>query len=505
MSINADLAGRQSKCMGDPMRIHVVGVCGTGMGSLAGLLAKQGHQVTGSDESYHPPIGPLLAKWGVGTQLGYAADRIAADLDLVIVGNVCRANNPEARRAFELGLPVTHIAGALQRFALAGNEPLVVAGTHGKTTTASLCAWLLDAAGLRPGFFIGGVPLNFGEGFRAAETPIGSAVHAPFVVEGDEYDTAFFEKTPKFLHYSAKHALLTSIEHDHIDIYPTEASYLAAFASLVAQMPRDGVLVANRDDSAVGSIVEANARCRVNWYSIRTASADWSIARHEQVGAAQHFDILHHGQTLGRAQLPLSGLHNVANALAATAAAVAAFGCLPETVIPALASFRGTKRRQELVAEISGIRVYDDFAHHPSAVRVTLEGLRKNCASGRLAAVFEARSATACRRLHQTAYATAFGAADLVLLAPLGRPEIAADERLDLAQLCSDLEQQGIRAEACDDRRTIVERLAAWAKPGDWVALLSNGTLAAIAPELVQALTPTASNPASQHRELAGL
>jgi UDP-N-acetylmuramate: L-alanyl-gamma-D-glutamyl-meso-diaminopimelate ligase len=485
------------------MRIHVIGVSGTGMGSLAGFLVQKGHAVSGSDVAFHAPMGPLLLEWGVETQLGFDAKHVPANADLVVIGNVCRSNNAEVRRSFELGLKTTHLPGALQQFALRDATPLVVAGTHGKTTTSALCAWLLECAGKKPGFFIGGVPQNFGQGFRGVQ-----ATAAPFVVEGDEYDTAFFEKTPKFLHYCAQHAILTSLEHDHVDIYPTEASYRDAFARFVALLPTEGVLLANANSVAVRQVVTQHARCRVSWYQADNdapaseqtplpLAAEWTVARHRVVGAVQHFDVVHRGNNLGSVALPMSGLHNVANALAAFAVCVSAFDCSPSALCEALSTFQGSARRQQWLGAPRGIAVYDDFAHHPSAVATTLQGLKAQNPKARLAAVFEARSATACRKLHQEAYRHAFAAADMVLFAPIGRPEIPVEERLDLEALCRALNAPSVsptteaftpRALACEDRDSIIQHLRSWARPGDSIVLMSNGTLAAIAPRLLTEL-----------------
>src|SRR3954468_5651003 len=261
---------------GNLMKIHVVAVAGTGMGALAGLLVELGHDVSGSDVAFDPPIGPALSEWGVKTLVGFETAHLSPPPDLVVIGNVCRPNNPEARVAIDAGLPYTHIAGALDRFVLEGTSPLVVAGTHGKTTTTSLAAWLLESTGFRPGFLIGGLPKNFPRGFRAPRReperrlPLGDKPprRPPFVIEGDEYDTAFFEKTAKFLHYRAEVAIVTSIEHDHVDIYPTVDAYREAFRRFVALIPPSGLIVANAADAAVVEIVSVNARADVAWYGL---------------------------------------------------------------------------------------------------------------------------------------------------------------------------------------------------------------------------------------------
>src|SRR5690606_16786451 len=398
------------------MRIHIVGVAGTGMGSLAGLLADLGHEVSGSDVRFDPPIGPLLSRWGVRTLPGFSAENLTPEPELVVIGNVCRPDNVEAAAARARALPVAHIASALQQFALYGREVTVCAGTHGKTTTSSLVAWLLDAAGKQPGFFIGGVPNNFSQGFRIA--PAG----APFVIEGDEYDTAFFEKTAKFLHYRPDHAIITSIEHDHIDIYPTESSYLDAFRRFIELVPESGFLVSHGADAALLTLLP-HARANVQSYGVEgfaayPAAPEWFATNlHVSAEGGQEFDLLHHGRNVGRGRITASGLHNVANAVAAIVLCYRAYQVDLATLLDALPLFTGTRRRQELLGEPRGIRLYDDFAHHPTAVSTTLWGLRHRHQGGRLIAVFEPRSATACRNLHQTNYTHAFDAAEVVVLA----------------------------------------------------------------------------------------
>lgn len=461
--------------------IHLIGVCGTGMGSLAGLLASLGHRVTGSDVAFHPPMGPLLQQWGVQCQFGFEPQFGAQVPDLVVVGNVCRATNPQARHALERGWPVTHMPGALERFALRGRQSVVVAGTHGKTTTASLCSWLLDRAALRPGFFIGGVPLNFGQGFRTTNPG------APFVVEGDEYDTAFFEKTPKFLHYRPKHAILTSIEHDHIDIYPTAELYLDAFRRFIELLPPDGVLVANRDDPLLFELVRGHARCRVEWYGYHRGPG-WSLARHALAGGRQRVEVNAGSAALCSFELELTGEHNAANASAALLLAHCAFGCDLASTARSLLEFRGAKRRLERLGTFAGVHVYDDFAHHPTAVRLTLEGLRSLHPRSQIIAAFEPRSATACRPLHQRAYAESFGAADAVVLAPVGRTELPEGQRLNTERLAEDLRYQGKAAWATTHVQEVLERLVRLARPGDGIVLLSNGSFGGIQPELFQRL-----------------
>ena len=491
------------------MHIHVVGVSGTGMGSLAGLLVELGHRLTGSDVAFDPPMGPALRDWGVSCLQGFDAAHIEPAPDLIVVGNVCRRDNVEVVRALELGLPYTHIAGALQRFVLANTSPLVVAGTHGKTTTSALAAFLLDASGLQPGFLIGGIPNNFARGFRAARSQALRRLPragqpqrgVAFVVEGDEYDTAFFEKTAKFLHYSADVAIVTSIEHDHVDIYPTPEAYLSAFESFVAGVPETGLIVANAADASTVRAVQQTAQAPVTWYALEDepthgVAPHWLAAPAGASPRAQAFDLYAGGVLAGRFALPLPGRHNLSNATAAIAAAAEGYGVPLSSLAPALAGFQGVRRRQELLGTPRGVHVYDDFAHHPTAVEKTLQGLRAVHPRARLFAVFEPRSATACRNLHQQKYADSFDAADTVLLAPLGRSGLPPEERLDLDRLVSDLVLRGKAAARFGSHEAIVECLREQAGAGDVIALLSNGAFGGIHQMLLGALE---APPATDH------
>jgi UDP-N-acetylmuramate: L-alanyl-gamma-D-glutamyl-meso-diaminopimelate ligase len=486
------------------MKIHVVAVAGTGMGALAGLLVELGHDVSGSGVAFDPPIGPALAEWGVRTLNGFAAAHLTPPPDLVVVGNVCRPHNPEARAAIDGGLPYTHIAGALDKFVLEGTSPLVVAGTHGKTTTTSLAAWLLECTGFAPGFLVGGLPKNFPRGFRAPrrsserKLPTGDKPlrRAPFVIEGDEYDTAFFEKTAKFLHYRAEVVILTSIEHDHIDIYPTLDGYLDAFKKLLQKLPPNGLVIANAADALVRRVVDESLgedTANVAWFALEGEDTGgkpphWLAAPATFAEAGTTFDLFAGGVLAGRYILPMPGQHNLRNALAALAAAAQGYGAKLKDLGPALARFEGVRRRQDLIGTPNGIAVYDDFAHHPTAVRETLRALRQKHASGRLIAVFEPRSATACRNLHQREYAECWNDADLVLFAPLGRDNLPAEERLDLAAVVSELASRGRLAKQLPSVDAILEELTNVARPGDTIALLSNGAFGGIYSKLLKLL-----------------
>jgi UDP-N-acetylmuramate: L-alanyl-gamma-D-glutamyl-meso-diaminopimelate ligase len=483
------------------MRIHVVAVSGTGMGPLAGLLVAMGHEVTGSDIAFDAPIGPRLIEWGVRCVPGFDAKNLAYGPDLVVIGNSCRSNNPEARFAIDSGLDYTHIGGALQRFVLPGTRPLIIAGTHGKTTTSALAAGLLDAAGLAPGYLIGGVPRGLERSFRPPPRArsLLRATPAPFVIEGDEYDTAFFEKTAKFLHYSAEVVVLTSIEHDHVDIYPTLESYLWPFRELVSRLPPQGLIVANAADEHVVETVREHARVPVYYYALEGqetfgVAPHWLVAPSAADETGTSFDLFLGGVSAGRWVTPLMGRHNLANAAAALAATVHGFGVEPASLRNALASLRGVARRQDLIGTPGGIFVYDDFAHHPTAVRETLLALRSRHPGGRLFAVFEPRSATASRKFHQDVYPESFAAADVVLLARVAR-DLPPDERLDVAQVVAELKRQGRDASHFVDIDAIVVELARRARPGDVIAVLSNGTFGGIYSKLLSALGEAAPSP----------
>jgi UDP-N-acetylmuramate: L-alanyl-gamma-D-glutamyl-meso-diaminopimelate ligase len=457
--------------------VHLVGVSGTGMGALATLFRARGLRVTGADVAFDPPIGPALRDAGVECLSGYDASHLDPAPDLVVIGNAIRKDNVEARAAEERGLPRSSMSSALRDHFLRGRRPVVVCGTHGKTTTSSLSAWLLAQAKLEPGFFIGGIPKGFGVGAAIgyAERSL-TKKPAPFVVEGDEYDAVYWHKQPKFFDYVGVSAddvvIVTSIEHDHIDIYPTERAYEDAFVGLYERVPEKGLVIVDISQSRALELARTHAKARVVTYGL-DPSAEWSGA----LAADGSFDVFAGGSACGRFTMQLPGAHNVRNALAAIAMAAEGFGVAPSTSKAALASFEGVKRRQELLGEPGGVFVYDDFAHHPTAVDETLRALRKKHPRGSLVAIFEPRSATACRNIHQAAYVGAFEAADRVLLAPLGRTNVPEAERLDLAKLARDLGSKARVAASVDE---IVSDAASNAKRGDVIAVLSNGAFGGI-------------------------
>jgi UDP-N-acetylmuramate: L-alanyl-gamma-D-glutamyl-meso-diaminopimelate ligase len=438
------------------------------MSALAALLVELGHRVSGSDTAFDPPVGPYLRELGIECLHGWKPENLSNDPDLVVVGNVCRKDNPEAQEALGRGLSTVSMPSALGTHLLSTRKPFVVAGTHGKTTTSTLCAYLLRAVGIDAGFFIGGIPLDFDRSSRLG------AEGAPFVIEGDEYDSAFFEKTPKFWHYQPASAILTSIEYDHVDIYGDEEVYLDAFREFVARIPEEGWLFAWAGDPRVRQIAR-DASCRVRFYAL--GGDDCGDVQPMWLGMPAPggaIDLFGGGSLCGRATLPLIGKHNARNTVAALAMASEAGGAPLDKLISSLPSFRGSKRRQELVGITNGIHVYDDFAHHPTAVKETLAGFREH-RSGRLIAVFEPRSATASRRLHQATYPDAFAPADIAILAPVGRSEIAEEEKLDTEAIADEIRANGREARACASVDEVVDAAVSLAKPGDTIVVMSNG------------------------------
>jgi UDP-N-acetylmuramate: L-alanyl-gamma-D-glutamyl-meso-diaminopimelate ligase len=469
------------------------------MGQLALLLRDAGHDVSGSDVAFDPPMGPALEEAGIRCLRGYAAEHIDASLARVVVGNAIRRDNPEAERAEQLGLARASMSETLREHFLVGRRPLVVAGTHGKTTTSSMCAWILHQAGREPGFFIGGLPKNFPSGAALGATKrklSGSGEPAPFVVEGDEYDAVYWNKQPKFFDYigisPSDVAIVTSVEQDHIDIYPSPELYEAQFEAFAARMPTDGLLATDARDARARRIVTEHARSRTLFYALEGddtggVTPTWlgAMVPPDPATGAQPFDLYAGGSFCGRFALLVPGAHNVRNAVGAIAACAEGFGVGVATSRTALAAFKGVRRRQDLLGRPGGVAVYDDFAHHPTAVDETLRALRARHPGGRLWAVFEPRSATACRALHQEAYVPAFTPADRVLFAPLGRTNVPEAERLDLARLAGDIGAQAAVAASVD---AILACLVAEAEPGDTVALLSNGAFGGIHARLLGAL-----------------
>src|SRR3954469_11710290 len=381
-------------------RIHLVGVAGTGMGSFAGMLKAAGYEVTGSDEKVYPPMSDMLRAWGVEVMTPYApANLDAARPDLVIIGNVIRRVNPEATAVRERGIPQMSFPAAFGSLVLADKHSVVVVGTHGKTTTSALMAHVLVDAGTDPSFLVGGVTVNYHGNFRNGDGPF-------VVVEGDEYDTAYFDKGPKFLHYRARTALLTSIEFDHADIYRDMAHYESAYHMFPPMLPEDGFLAVAASYPNAVAIAQRASRAYVATYAAQ-GKADYTTDNLRFGPEGARFVVVEPRGRAGEFLLPMSGHHNVENALGVYAAA-RALGLSADQLRDGFASFSGVKRRQEIRGEIGGVLVIDDFAHHPTAVRETITAIRLRYPHRRLWAVFEPRSNTSRRNIHQREYTTAF-------------------------------------------------------------------------------------------------
>ena len=459
------------------------------MGSLAGLLKARGIHVTGSDERIYPPMSTALEELAIPVFEGFSADHLtqlpAGRPDWVVIGNAIRADNPEARAAIDGGYVYKSFPDALFELALAFKHPVVVSGTHGKTTTTSLVAFLLRAGHLDPSMLVGGISLDFNGSFCE-----GSGDY--FVVEGDEYDTAFFDKTPKFLHYHPQTLVLTSIEFDHADIYRDLAHVRQAFSKLVSEMPPDATIVACWDDRNVREVV-SGAECRVISYS--TGDAEGACWHAREIRAHSDGTEFRVEAPQGRAsvRLPLHGEFNVANALGALATVVELGVSLGEAAA-SLYGFQGIKRRQELRAEVAGVSIFDDFAHHPTAVRGSIAALRSRYPGRRIVAVFEARTNTSRRRVFQEAYGDALAGADLVVLprvdeAPIYSATGEVTEFLAVDDLVSDLRSRGVDARAEDDVEGIVQSLALACRPEDVILVMSNGSFGNIWERLEDALS----------------
>jgi UDP-N-acetylmuramate: L-alanyl-gamma-D-glutamyl-meso-diaminopimelate ligase len=464
-------------------RIHLIGVCGTGMGSFAGMLKAAGHQVTGSDENVYPPMSTQLERWGIEVMAGFRPENLdRARPDLVIVGNVIREANPEAAAMRARGLPHLSFPAALGERFIAPRHGVVVVGTHGKTTTSAMMGRLLQHAGRDPSFLVGGVTRDFESNFRLGDGP-------HFVVEGDEYDTAYFDKGPKFLHYHPRTAIFTSCELDHADIYRDEAHYQSAFERFVALLPAGGFLAACARYPSVLALA-ARARCRVESYAVGRPGADWE-ARELALGAdGARFTLVRRGEALARVHLPVGGAHNVENALG-VAAAAASLGLSPAEIADGLAAFGGVKRRQEVRGRAGGVTVVDDFAHHPRAVRETLAAVSGSFPGARLLACFEPRSNTSRRNLHQRDYADSAcwsGAAGVFLLRPAPTDKVPVAERLDVEAVCAALRAGGTPAAHFETVEALVAAVAAAARSGDVVVAMSNGSFGGVWERLLAAL-----------------
>jgi len=462
-------------------RVHLIGICGTAMATLAAMLKQKGLDVRGSDADVYPPMSDFLAAEGIPVFSGYRAEQITADLDLVVVGNAISRGNPELEEVLDRKIRYCSLPEAIREHFLWGARSIVLAGTHGKTTTTSLTGWVLTHAGVDPTVLIGGIARNFGDSGSSYRMGQGR----DFVIEGDEYDSAFFDKTAKFLKYLPDIAVINNIEFDHADIYADMEAVTAAFARLVRLVPRRGLLLIGGDSPAALALAE-RAVSRVQTFGT-APDLDWQAYDFVSAVASTRFRVRRQGSTFGEFEVPLLGAHNVRNALAAIAIA-AEVGIDDIRIREGLRTFAGVRRRLEVVGSADGVTVYDDFAHHPTAVAETLNGLRAANPSARIWAVFEPRSASSCRRVFQDDFARAFAAADEVLIAPVFRSTLPEEERLSVPQLISDLRATGQSAQAPASLDEIVEIIHREHRPGDLAVLMSNGGFGGIHARLLAAL-----------------
>jgi UDP-N-acetylmuramate: L-alanyl-gamma-D-glutamyl-meso-diaminopimelate ligase len=475
-------------------RVHLIGVCGTAMATLAAMLKGRGFDVTGSDQDVYPPMSDFLAAEHVLAISGYRAEHITGDLDLVIVGNAISRGNPELEEVLDRKIRYCSLPEAIRDHFLWGARSIVIAGTHGKTTTTSLAGWLLTHGGVDPSVLVGGIAMNFGSAGSSYRLGQGR----DFVIEGDEYDSAFFDKTAKFLKYLPDIAVVNNVEFDHADIYADVDAVMLAFRRLVNLVPRHGLLLVGADSERAAALAPA-ARSRIQTFGTM-AGVDWQAYDVAAADGATRFRVRHGGTPFGVFKVPMLGIHNVRNATAAIAVAAEA-GISVERIAEGLALFAGVKRRLEVVGKAGGVTVYDDFAHHPTAVAETLAGLRAAHPAQRIWAVFEPRSASSCRRIFQDDFARAFAAADEVVIAPVFRSTLPEAERLSVPQLVRELTDRGQSAREATSIDDIISGIIHGYQPGDLVVLMSNGGFGGIHQKLLQALAPAAKASGAERRE----
>ena len=476
--------------MSTKKHIHLIGICGTAMASLAGMLKQQGFYVTGSDAAAYPPMSDFLASLGIPLSQPFAAKNLQPHPDVVVVGNAISRGNVELEHVLDQRIPFCSLPQILHDEFLRDKEVLVVAGTHGKTTTTSMLSWIFDQAGLQPSFLIGGIAENFGSSFQ-----LGNGKH--FILEGDEYDTAFFDKGPKFLHYFPDAVILTSVEFDHADIYKDLDAVETAFKRLVNLIPGRGRIVALDNGESLERCL-ARAFCPVERYG-STKNAAWQVTNLRLDPASTSWSVLRNGEPWADFQFALGGEYNVMNA---TAAAALAHGCgiSKVQIAAALKTFKSVKRRLEVRAQVNGITIIDDFAHHPTAIAGTLKALRGRYPGGRLWAILEPRSNTLRRNLFQKELAASLAVADEVIVANVFKSEsIPERERMDVATLAADVTRQGRRARIIPDADEIVQTVAPEMRPGDVVAILSNGGFGGIYEKLPQRLKTVSGGASGNH------
>ena len=459
-------------------RIHLIGICGTGMASLAVLLKRRGFSVSGSDANSHPPMNAFLIENGIEPKIGYDSNRISTGIDIAVIGNAVSRGNPEVEAVLDRGLQYRSFPALLRDEFLWNRKSIVVAGTHGKTTTTSMLAWVLAEAGIAPGFLVGGIPTNF-----ESSCQLGSG--SVFVVEGDEYDSAFFDKTPKFLKYVPKVAIVGNVEFDHADIYSDLTELRKSFRRLLSLIPSSGKVILGSDDSEASALQEV-AHCGVETFGLNQG-ADWRADEIQYGYEATNFSVRYRSKMVAKVSLPMLGMFNVRNALA-TIAAAETVGVSARLAAAALSKFQGVRRRLEFLGREDGVVVYDDFAHHPTAIRETLLGMRASNPQGPIWAVFEPRSATSCRSVFQQAFADSLALADKVIVSRVFRSTIPEGERLSEPRLIADLADAGVWARYFDTTEGIVDAISAEAKNGDRVVVMSNGNFGGIHTRILEEL-----------------
>lgn len=457
--------------------VHLIGICGTAMASLAGLLKDRGFMVTGSDSNPYPPMSTQLESLGITIMKPYAAGNLHPQPDFVIVGNVISKTNEEAAELLKLNIPYTSLPQAMGDLIISKRQSIVIAGTHGKTTTSSLMAWVATQAGVHPGFLIGGIAKNFSKSFQNPEGDF-------FVIEGDEYDTAFFDKVPKFVHYKPRHVILTSVEFDHADIYKDLDAVKEAFKKLMLLIPENGSLVYCADDANVSELASlCKAKNKIG-YGIKKGSVLARIQAVDEKGT--HFTVGDQSY-----QMTMSGEYNVLNATAVIALSQS-LGWDSLALKKALQSFEGVKRRQEILGEPKGVLVIEDFAHHPTAVRETIKGIKSKYPKRKLFAVFEPRSATSRRKIFQQDYVKAFELAEETLIAQaFDQSKIDQDNRFSSEELVQDICKKGGQAHVYNQVEQIVSDLTKKARKGDLILIMSNGGFDGIYTKLLKAIDET--------------
>ncbi len=462
-------------------RVYLIGICGTAMATLAAMLKHRGLDVRGSDQDVYPPMSDFLAAERIPVFSGYSADHITADLDLVVVGNAISRGNPELEEVLDRKIRFCSLPEAVREYFLWGARSIVIAGTHGKTTTTALTGWLLTSGGADPSVLVGGIARNFGDGGSSYRIGQGR----DFVIEGDEYDSAFFDKTAKFLKYLPDVAVVNNVEFDHVDIYPDMNALRTAFRRFVNLVPRRGLLILGADSPEARDLAAA-ARSRVQTFGLGDGLT-WQAHDVEAAGTATRFKVRRGGSPFGRFEIPLVGTHNVRNALAAIAVATEV-GIGDERIADGLKQFAGVKRRLEIVGVERDVTVFDDFAHHPTAVAETLAGVRAAHPEGRIWAIFEPRSASSCRRIFLEDFSNAFASADEVVIAPVFRTSLPEAERLPVDQLVRNLRDRGVSAREAASIDDVIAAVARERQPGDLVVIMSNGGFGGIHRKLLEAL-----------------